>query len=568
MTKYLISLLFLFFPGSVLAASEDTASKALEILRTHCYSCHGVNHRGGDLKYDVTNLSYLVSPSSTLIVPGSPEKSRILARIQAGEMPPKPKPGVTSGELGILTQWVKEGAKAPGQERPKIKVVQNPPRAKNRLKIIPPPGKKAFEPVSPKFITDNQIRQVIVQDTLRYGGYASNLRYVSLVTLYNTEADERLLSHTRAAVSKTLNALSFALRIYIPQPVDKQGLILRIDLTQIGWTAADWDQILNIYPYNGSPTFIRADWFVANALRPPLYYNLLHFPDNLKDFERKLGINRDRNFLFNLSQRAAINNSGVAFHNRVLEYDPGIFGPYWISYDFGSDADKENVIRNPLGPKTNANPFVNADFENKANEILAGLPNGFDAYYVANAAGNRLDFADPALVTDTSQVSRTATIVPGISCITCHSQGKQIKILDVARNGSPLNGLEQLKLLALYPDSKKFTRILERDRDRYNAAAKQAIEPFLGKDAVSASGVTEPIRTIAEHYNKPITLEQAALEVGVKPEALKQLIYTSGELQQLGLRPLLDSHTITRETWENIEFGVSPFQRILLSFGL
>ena len=306
---------------------------------------------------------------------------------------------------------------------------------------------------------------------------------------------------------------------------------------------------------------------MANASRAPLYYDLLHLPNTLQEFEKKLGVNRERNFLFNISQRAAITTSGVAFHNRVLEWNPGIFGPYWISYDFGSENEDQNVVRNPLGPADfRQNPFQGTAFKNDANETLAGLPNGLDAYYVSNAAGKRLDFADPALVSDPSNITRSSKIIPGLSCITCHTQGKQTKFVDVARDGSPLNGLEQLKLLALYPTNQTFTRILERDRDKYVAATKLAIQPFLGNKSVSASGVIEPLRISVERYNRPLTLDQAALEVGVKPEALKQLIFVSGELQQLGLRPLIDGHTITRDTWENTEFGISAVQRILRSF--
>lgn len=540
LVKALGALLLLSTP----LCAQDLGKEALVILRTHCYSCHGAN-RKGDPDYDVSNLAYLVSPVPSLIVPNHPETSRILQRIQAGEMPPKPKPPLKAEEVATLVAWVQAGAKPPV--------------------ILPPQEGGKPSGTTQEYLKNDYVRQWIGYDSLRRGLQARDDRYLSLTNLFNTGADSKLLANTRAAVSKVINSLSFSREIIPPAIADKYGLVLRINLLDYGLTASDWNKLLTLYPYDGAPLFLRADWFIATASRPPLYYDLLHLPGTQQEFERVLGVNFERNFDFNILQRAAITDSAVAFHNRVLERHPSLFGSYWQSYDFGSSDGDQNVVRNPLGPQFGRNPFAAVAFRHDANESIAELPNGLDVYYVANAQGKRLDEAATNLVVDSTQISGTAAIVPGLSCMTCHTQGMQTRIKDVARDGSPLNGLEQLKLLALFPTHESFSRMIDRDRDRYVNSLNKAVSPFLPIDA--SGKAVEPIRPIVESYNLPLTLDKAALEIGIAPDTLKQVITTRGDLQQIGLLPLIQGQTITRNTWQSTEFGISAAQRVAQLIG-
>ncbi len=76
------------------------------ILSDHCFSCHGPDERArkADLGYSA-------------IVPGDPEKSELLIRTKHSDPeelmpPPKSKiPKLDSEKIGLLTQWIKEGAK-------------------------------------------------------------------------------------------------------------------------------------------------------------------------------------------------------------------------------------------------------------------------------------------------------------------------------------------------------------------------------------------------------------------------------------------------------------------------
>ena len=84
------------------------------ILKAHCFPCHGeAGQKEGRL--DVRLKRFLVSggDSGAAIVPGQPEKSLLIERIEAGEMPPENKHPVEAEDLNKLKEWI-------AQERPPL----------------------------------------------------------------------------------------------------------------------------------------------------------------------------------------------------------------------------------------------------------------------------------------------------------------------------------------------------------------------------------------------------------------------------------------------------------------
>ena len=97
---------------------EVTDHDIIAIMYLRCTVCHGLRrHEAGlDLR---TRASMLKGgKSGPVLVPGNPEQSLILKRIQLGEMPPKKElmdvsiKVITPMETAKLTQWIAEGAKA------------------------------------------------------------------------------------------------------------------------------------------------------------------------------------------------------------------------------------------------------------------------------------------------------------------------------------------------------------------------------------------------------------------------------------------------------------------------
>ena len=72
---------------------------------------------------------------------------------------------------------------------------------------------------------------------------------------------------------------------------------MRIDVRDLRWTRELWEVLVLAYPYGLQHSgvaassvyklsgtrlpYVRADWFVAQASRPPLYYALLQLPETL-----------------------------------------------------------------------------------------------------------------------------------------------------------------------------------------------------------------------------------------------------------------------------------------------
>ncbi|MEC9037877.1 MAG: PSD1 and planctomycete cytochrome C domain-containing protein [Verrucomicrobiota bacterium] len=89
------------------------------ILSDHCFSCHGPDERArkADLRLDTYEGAIRDLGGYSAIVPGDPEKSELLIRTKHSDPeelmpPPKSKiPNLDSEKIGLLTQWIKEGAK-------------------------------------------------------------------------------------------------------------------------------------------------------------------------------------------------------------------------------------------------------------------------------------------------------------------------------------------------------------------------------------------------------------------------------------------------------------------------
>ena len=87
------------------------------ILSDKCFSCHGpdANHRKADLRFDVLEGALADLGGYAAIVPGAPNKSELIKRIQTSEldelMPPlKSGKQLSDTEKQLLQDWISQGA--------------------------------------------------------------------------------------------------------------------------------------------------------------------------------------------------------------------------------------------------------------------------------------------------------------------------------------------------------------------------------------------------------------------------------------------------------------------------
>lgn len=152
---------------------------------------------------------------------------------------------------------------------------------------------------------------------------------------------------------------------------------MRVDLRRLGWASAQWDAVVARYPYGVqrtdaavvaicqlqsgnsasicegrpvSPPWVRADWFLYEASRSPLYDSLMGLPARAEELERRLDVDAARDREAFTARRAGFVRSGVSQSNRVIERHETPYGAYWRSFDFADSAGAHNVFQRPLGP--------------------------------------------------------------------------------------------------------------------------------------------------------------------------------------------------------------------------
>ncbi|MCA8997119.1 MAG: hypothetical protein KDA80_09035 [Planctomycetaceae bacterium] len=508
----------------------------LSVLEKYCYECHG---QGGT---DEGGFNFVLSlekiaASERYVLPGDSENSPLIQKINSHE-DPHVAVSLETEELGILEEWIDLGAPTlPGEER--------------------------------VFISNEAMMEVIHHDlvkTLTTDEERRDTRYLTLTHLYNAGWDEDELETTRLALNKMINSLSWNKNLIPLEPIDAEKTIFRLRLAILGWTPAIWNRILDVSPYRVLPDssnvqacieatdsqspMIRGDWFITEAARPSLYYEILELPESLAGLEDLLEVSLLENHDQERVHRAGFAKSGIAANNRVIERHPSRFGAFWISYDFADNEERRNIFEHPLGP----GPAVE-NFRPDGGEILFELPNGLHAYMLVDDLGQRVDKAPLELVQDENQPDHH--VVAAISCFSCHSLGILAKEDEVRATvlADPERFEQRDHLLSIYTDREEFRKIQEEDAKNYAKRIQQ-----LGIRRVSHS--SEPIRNQLQRYQQDLDLNRAAAELGVDSAQLADWIQSDAD-ETNALSPLANPKgTVSRDDFLN------EFTRIATALGL
>jgi serine/threonine-protein kinase len=406
-----------------------------------------------------------------------------------------------------------------------------------------------------------------------------NQRYLLLANLHNNkQVREDQLRLTRAAASLLLNDLSWKKEIRLPKVLDdKAKVVLQVDLRWYGWNQSTWERLLKEYPYgvkhrndrrlktiedeiesmSGTQlSYIRVDWFVANASQSPLYERILQIPASIAALEKKLLIDSQKAFLNDELARAGVIASNVSQQNRLVERMESPYGAYWRSYDFRSSDFEANIVRFPLGPKFEENSFNDFAFVQAGGEVIFNLPNGLQAYLLADAKNNRLTGPAPIdIVRDRNEKGGGPQVINGLSCMACHKEG-MIGFRDVIRARSAVKGRALDKVERLFPERDRMEDLVSGDRKRFLDALDLAAGPFLRGDLPknkdrAAVEYPEPISSVARLYLADLTAAAAAAEFGFDDVAkFTSAVRANRQLEALGLGPLLDDGGLKRQLWQ------------------
>lgn len=459
----------------------------------------------------VTDLTKLVERKK--VIPGNAAGSKLYKKLASEDdpMPPltdddnKPvTPRPSKAQIALVRRWIEAGAPA---EVPGIAGAAHP------------------------FISNDDIFEAIAKDlTAANERSRVYLRYFTITHLYNAGLNDDELQTYRGGLSKLVNSLSWGRRVVVPVAIDPQKTIFRIDLRDYQWNESTWKKILDAYPYrigresaaarqatdetqSGFP-YVRADWFVFAASRPPLYHDVLALPTTDADLEKLLKVDVAEDIRTERVARAGFNGSGVSRNNRLIERHDSPYGAYWKSYDFKQPGDnsRKDLFANPLGPGDRQD-----NFQQDGGEIIFNLPNGLQAYMLVNAKGERIDKGPTEIVSDPKQLDRA--VVNGVSCMSCHAKG-MIEKTDQVRatvlgNAAGYDAATVEAVKALYPPKAAFDALLKDDADRFAAAVERT---------GAAQTHSEPVFSLALRFQVNLDEPLAAAEAGISPAELREAI--------------------------------------------
>ena len=493
-------------PPKVLVSDIEFPVGVRNILERRCSACHTYGERDPIGWGSVMDLTRMIA--SDIVVPGDPDKSRLWNRVAVRADMPYNGARLEPAEIQVLRAWM-ANLNRPAQ-RPR---------------------------------STEQLMDLIVADQAKVRAQGNDHRYLSFAHFTDERRSPEEMQAAAEVLALTLNSLSRRATLFKPEPIDAEKTIFRFRLSQVGWDRDDWDELIRFYPYcirseraahravydrlQTEGVFVRADWFLATATKPPLYERLLDIPETLAELEDDLNIDivdnlnrrNNRNVL-----RIGFRSSGVSAHNRMIErHNRGNGGFFWLSYDFNDDEDEADLRANPLGPAEFDEQNFNRRFEHAGGEAIWSLPNGLQAYALYAANGTRIDEAPKDIVKDPRR--KAGAVQNGISCFGCHGAtgmnsprtfDEIVKYAEEHRNDFQNRELQEIR--ALYrPDGAMF---IAADTQRYLKAMELA-----------GGGRPEPGRieydafiNLVGQYEGKVGLRGGALELGLDVAATTALV--------------------------------------------
>ena len=506
--------------------AKQLATEVEEMLGVACHSCHGEDGTSEGGFNFVTNLEKL---SKTFAKPGS--RSLLLERISAHDdsvMPPVgEEPRLTDKQIARVKQWIQAGSPA---------VKKRPDRP---------------------FITNESIVSSIKSHVGATKERSQRfMRYFTLTHLYNAGVSDDELQTYRNAFFKLINSLSWNTELVTPEAVDKTQTIYGLDMRDLQWTSEFWQAIEEANPYflrlttpdalacyeytQTEMPYVRIDWFVFAASRPPLYHLALNLPDTDRGLESLLRVNVETNIDQERVIRAGFNRSGVSQNNRLIEWHKSPYGSYWKSYDFGSNTGRQNLFEYPLGPGNGA-----GSFQHDGGEIIFTLPNGLQGYLLVDERGDRINVGPTNIVSDPKRVDRAVT--NGVSCMSCHYSGvipKKDEIgIAVQRNRRAFE--EHEEILALYRDQEELDELFDKDTKRFSSVLSS-----LGITNLSRSG--ESISAMSLRFQEDIDLNQVACEFGLEVDDFNERLAETSTVARVFSSLRVDGGTLKRDVFKEL----------------
>lgn len=512
---------------------DPRAAKAYGVFDTYCARCH----QAGKLELPlasggIANILAVdeLARDPVLVKPGIPDASRLYDVLETRHTP-----------LDIFT-----GSAVAAEPQPDDILA-----VRRWIKDLSPdsqtcPARRSVRPAD----VDKMMRDAQRLERDRAG----DVRFVSLVHLYNACATSSEMTAYGAALNKLMNSLSWGAEPVKLTPLDDAGTVLSFRLSDFGWTPERWALIEKAYPSalvhavapdviktaGSKAVIVNGDWLAAAAGDTPLYYELLGLPSKLSALAAINGTKIDADIRAGSVRRIAIAESAVTRGNRLVERHPGTRAGLWLVYDFATSSGDQNIFERPLGPKS----ATSARLPFKPDQIraLLELPNGFYAFALFDADGNRIDRVLPGIEKPYAGNEASAvepTTKAGGNCFACHTRGL-VEAKDNFRSAGPLDissapmPADRRAALPLFGTDSENALLMLGGTDRYRAAANAA-----GVDLGLTVHGEELISGLARRYREGADFEVALGETGLERKTfLDELADAKGAAAPLSRRLL------------------------------
>jgi serine/threonine-protein kinase len=496
-------------------SEADLAKAAAEnVLASNCGQCHGPNltpqSAQAGMNY-INDIDKLVETGK--IVPLNSAGSRVVQRMQRGEMPPPQSglPLVSDQEINIVASYIDnprfwpDYADVGGNCTDKGQVVD-------------------FDEIFQEINED--LSRADADDRVFY-------RYISLTNRFTAGQCAEALDKDRQGLTKMMNMLSIEAKIEQPVPVNTDETLYRIDLRDFQWDRAIsvegtnfndvWEAVAANNPYavefvgddaddakDDTQTAFPvqfADQMMDVAIIGNLYYAIIDVDVNqtLTDFiTNELQIDVAQNILDEDQLRAGTTKSRISRQDRVVERDDieVRLGALWQSFDFEDVNANQSIFEDVF------------DFTPGGTEAIFTLPNGMLGFIIADANNNIVEDSD--ILLDTNQNNFRA--ITSVSCSNCHATGF-IPVVDEVRDVAlanareiGLNRDEVEQIESIYASPQEFARQVDEDSEGFFQAALQRADlPVQGGD---------PVSSVFLRFDQDLRIEDAAGDLGLTADEL------------------------------------------------
>jgi len=489
----------------------DLAKAAAEnVLAANCGQCHGPaltpQQAQAGMNY-IDDIDELVKTGK--IVPLNAAGSRIIQRMVKGEMPPVTTGRtVTAADINIVSEYI------------------------NNPRFWPDYAGQIVDCSDKGQLYDND--QLYTDINRDLGGQDADdrifLRYISISNRFTAGTCADALDKDRDAMTKMVNMLSIDTGIVVPEPVNPDETLYRIDIRDLKWDRAIsvegiafndvWEAIAANNPYavelvgddaddakedtaTAFPVMF-SDQMMDVAIIGNLYYAIIDVDvaQPLADFILNvLDIDVDQNTLDEEQIRAGTTQSRISRQDRLVQRDDiGVrLGALWQSFDFEDNAN-ESIFEDPFG------------FTPGGTEAIFTLPNGMLGFIIADA--NDVIVEDSDILLDTNQNNFRA--LTAVSCSNCHATGlipvidevREIAVANARDIGLDRDEVEQLE--GIYVSPAEFARQVTEDSERfYQSALRGAELAVQGGDPVS--------NVFIRFDSQDMTINDVAGDLGVTP---------------------------------------------------